>query len=565
MKQKITGAFKFIRKKYKLYWPAYIPLVTLFFLPLSLYTIYLFPLFPDEIAVRPYLSRLPYDFPYRAGGVGACFSNFYQIIPFTQYLPGGINWLTHGLVESPTSLRQIGLLIFITWYLVFSVYIIRKTKEISKGIGSYHILPISLITALFFIGVYPIFLILNRNEQMFFPSIIILMEIFLISSYKLYSSNLIKKILILLLYFITTSLILYAHGKALFLLPFFIIVGWKLSKIFNKSKLVFILIVGFLLINAIEGFLVWRKLYRCPDYLEFEIFLKSFAIDPTSLVTDTREFLIKLYISLTRTIEYLGHITFKTDYIWNYLPPQKETYLVTVTNLLIKINVSLLFIGTLFGVVIFYLRDFSRRNYISTNFLLLVLLLTLIINSSFNLTKNFYDADYFYTLLVIIFIFFIMENNLFDIRSKKVIFALAYLCSVSAISQYIFVSQNLTQFRQGFSGPGVPIGLYEKANIHQSIQSATELCNIDAKNGNHIITDDLTYGYFRKSHGPISYTYIFVDSREEPLRRLFRNIDSDGMVIPCGLMKEDLRQEATKVGLICCLSKSKIKDIFREQ
>jgi hypothetical protein len=364
MKQKIMEAFEFLQKKYKRYWPAYIPLVTLFFLLLSLYTIYLFPLFPDEIAVRPYLSRLPYDFPYRAGGVGACFSNFYQIIPFTQFLPGGINWLIHGLVESPTSLRQIGLLIFITWFLVFSGYAIRKTKEISKGIGSYHILPVSLIAALFFIGVYPIFLILNRNEQMFFPSIIILIGIFLISSYKLYFSNLIKKLLILLLFIITTSLILYAHGKALFLLPFFIIVGWKLSKIFYKSNLVFILIVGFLSINTIEGFIVWKKLYRCPDYLEFELFLKSFAIDPTLLVTDTREFLIKLYISLTRTTEYLGHIIFKKDYIWNYLPPQKETYLVTAANLLIKINVSLLFIGTLFGVVIFYLRDFSRKNYI---------------------------------------------------------------------------------------------------------------------------------------------------------------------------------------------------------
>jgi hypothetical protein len=547
-----------------------IKLLVFIVLTTSLLSAYLFPVHPDEIFLRNWLSRLPYDFPYRTTGVGRCFSEFYQLIPITQIFPAFINWLIHGLVESPTALRRVGFFIFLLWSVPLTFYLIQKVRGLEKLKSlknplyfiDRHFYPIAFVVSLLFVGVLPVFFVMNRSEQLFFPSIILLFLLFIYSKPFSVISHSWSKYGFLGLYFVAVSLILYGHAKALFLLPFFLIVAWKISEQF-KSRKIFIFTIIFLSIISFEAYFAWVNLYQCKEMPAFDELIKSFSFDPLSIFYDPALFFDKAYHSLIRSREYLDNLIFKSEYTWNYLPHRK-LYLVTkIINKLIKLNTLLIFFGLLiFMPYYYYQKNFSKGNFITPNLALIVLFSCLIINAIFNLPKNFYDADYFYVMMIIILIFFIGENALFNLKSNIFKKLLIYIILVSTLSQLAFAIFYLRPFMKGAVSLGIPIGKYENENIHNSIAKAANACNIDPIQSKHVVTDDLTYGFFRKSHGPVSFTYLFVDDQKNPLKIFFNNMDSSGMVLDCSLMPEKLREDSIRVNNICCISQKKINDLF---
>ena len=100
-------------------------IIVLFF---TLLTIYFFPIYPDEIQARLWLSRLPYDFPVKISASPICVSSYFQAIPITFYIPSIINWILHGQLESILALRRIGFLILISWLIPFIWYVAHKVK-----------------------------------------------------------------------------------------------------------------------------------------------------------------------------------------------------------------------------------------------------------------------------------------------------------------------------------------------------------------------------------------------------------------------------------------------------
>jgi hypothetical protein len=126
----------------------------------------------------------------------------------------------------------------------------------------------------------------------------------------------------------------------------------------------------------------------------------------------------------------------------------------------------------------------------------------------------------------------------------------------------VFILHNLGPFLNGFRGPGIPIGSYERDFVHDSISNAAKQCDIDPIRGQFIVTDDLTYGYFRRSHGPISFTYNFVGYSKTPLNDLFMKTDSSGMILDCSAMPPAYRDQSIRVNNICCLSRNQIKKLF---
>lgn len=496
--------------------------------------------------------------------MGACFSNFYQNLPLTQYLPASINWALHGQIESPTSLRQAGLLIFMAWAIPIIIYTVKKTSSAGEAFNKL-INPIystSLVISLFFIGVVPFFLVMNRNEQLFFPSILILIAVFIISQNKLSSNQPLKKAILGTAYLTSVALILYGHGKGLFFIPFFLLIGWSFSRSCKNAKSVFVILTLYIFACAFQAFLAWKNLYRCPEYVEFEATLKSYSIDPASLLYDTSNFLKKIYESIIRAGEYLQHIVFSGQYQVGYLPSHKLNTFEEIINLLLRVNTVLIFFCLFITIPLFYIKDFLSKRYVTINLLLLLLLYIVVGSALFNLTKNFYDASYLYSLLAIITIFFITGNKLINYNFKTTKYLVGYLTLVGVCSQIILVTNNLKIFQDGFSGPGIPIGLYENKGMHRTISLAAEACKLNLANGKHIITDDLTYGYFRKNRGPIAYTYLsFVDPSPEAYKTIFRKVEPDGMIVACSLMREDLRLRSIQTEDICCLSKSDLNKI----
>jgi hypothetical protein len=174
------------------------------------------------------------------------------------------------------------------------------------------------------------------------------------------------------------------------------------------------------------------------------------------------------------------------------------------------------------------------------------LLLSVTIWAIFNLTKNIYDASFFFSITFIVLFFFIIENDLFSLKTpfSRIIILLIFF--ITLLSQISFISNNLSPFLKGFTGPGIRIGSYEIQDTHNSIVKASEICGIDPKNGTYIVIDDLTYGYLRKSHGPVSFTYNRVGITKTPLQDLFRTVESDGMILDCNNMPENFRKNSIR-------------------
>lgn len=523
----------------------------------TLLTISLFPLFSDEIQIRMWLSRLPYGFPTRVTGVARCFTAFSQIIPTSFYPAAAVNWLLHGLIESPTYLRFTGILILFFWISLLAVYsCLRMNHPNSLKIKNI-LFSSTVILSLLFIGMNPIFISINRSEQLYYPAFVFLLIICFNADQIKYLKY---RILILILVLFLISIIFYGHPKSLFFLPFFFTAIFQVSKSNKLFKSIFISSSIILIYLSIDSFFSWSGAFKCPEIPEYQKFLSSFSFNPLSIFYDPLQFFETSYLSIRRFNEYLEHFEFKKDYVWNFLPSTKNfnsSYI--FINLFIKFFLVIIYFYTLINILIRLIKIKSTRNY---NLLLFSLLLSVSVWAVFNLTKNIYDASFFFTITCIVLIFFIIQNDLFSFKNSLSRIVIFLIFIITLLSQILFISNNLLPFIKGFTGPGIRIGLYEFQDIHNSIRRASDACDISPTNGKFIVIDDLTYGYFRKSYGPVSFTYNRVGTTKTPLQDLFRTVESDGMILDCNNMPERFRKNSTRSNNICCLSKSDIKRLF---
>lgn len=549
-------------------WAKYLAIALIAVFGFTLLTAYYFPIYSDEIQVRYWLSRLPYDFPEKISGAPRCLSSFFQPIPSTMYLPGIINWAIHGTLESPTSLRQIGLIVSLLWVAGLALYLYTKAKhslvqgvkQLSNGMLGLNVT--GFIIAIFSIGVFPIFLVINRNEQLILPAVVLLITIFLVSDHLGTKGSLWQRIGLIFLYFMAVSLALYGHAKGLFLTPLFVIVGWKLFCHF-KSRIPFLVAMALLTIHIVQAYFVYKYAYQCAELPGFEAMIKSFSLDPAWIFNDPRHFIAEAYNSLIRFPRYLEQLGFQESTDAAYLPPLPLLTSAITANILIKLNVTLAFITLTIALPYqYYRKDASEGRYVTVNLALLVLFACALISAIFNLPKHWYDAGYLYALLLITLIVFLGEN-FSGIFQKNVAGKVSlYLGAVALLSQLVFIDRNLSGFLAGYAGSGVPIGKYESEKIHDDLVAASRTCDIDPVQSNKIVVDDYTYGYFQKGRWPMAFSYIYFSPSDKSIQQFFSKVDSDGLVVYCSSVPAQYKPFVKKEGNICCIPKNQLKNVF---
>ena len=244
---------------------------------LTLFTAYNFPIYPDEVAIRSWLSRLPYDFPYRISGMPRCVNSFMQYMPWTMYPAAIINWLLHGLITSPSLLRTIGIIIEATSGLILVYYLYYRIIHssiinLNKKNRIYNfVISLSIVLFIFNLGVEPIFLIMNRSEQLIFPALIIITTLFIFTNTESYKFSIFTIILLIFIFLFSVTIILFSHPKGIFLTPIFLLVAFKLMRLYRKIWLNIFLcfILAFILMQDI---LLWNSSYVCSEMPDFEKF-----------------------------------------------------------------------------------------------------------------------------------------------------------------------------------------------------------------------------------------------------------------------------------------------------
>jgi hypothetical protein len=535
---------------------------------LVLYTSYFFPIYPDEIQNRIGLSRFFYDYPLRANAAAACISNLYHTYSFSALIPATLEFILHGKIESPHAMRVVGFVLLFSWLipLFYYFYIQIKTPLINfifaneNKYNQYHVLVfvLSFFIIIFSIGVVPIFLVTNRNEQLIFLSIIPLFLIFFASkNIKESSIAWIKKAVLLLIYMVAISLCLYSHPKSLFLLPFLIIITWATFKNFDRKYILFFAL-SYLFSNAYQEFLFYKSVFLCPENIAFENMLKSFSIDPLSIFYKPFSFFKDLYYSLLNSPQYINKIIFRNLTDIGYLPAIKTNILTKFTNLFICLSI----IGVFTFLSINLIKKIIGKKTTLINFILFIFFACVIISALFNTQKNWYDAGYIYVMLCITLIFFIGENKevLPSNLSLKRFFI--FFAVLSLFSQAIFISRYLPQFLKGFKGPGVAILNHESNKIRQDIDLLAQDCDISLISAKNLIVDDFTYFYLTKNKFPVPITYLYFSSGsdENILRNFFSKINPDGLIARCGIPNESFSKNRNG---LCCISKANLLNIYK--
>lgn len=549
-----------------LLWVVSIALIIAF--SITLLTAYFFPIYSDEIQARFWLSRLPYDYPEKISGAPTCLSTFFQPIPVTMYLPGLIDWAVHGRLESPSALRQVGFFVAFLWVAWLAYYLNSRAKnslvqgksQLNGDLQGLYI--VGFIIAIFSIGVFPIFLIINRGEQLILPSVVLLITIFLVSNHLGSKAYFWIKMGLIVIYFVAISMALYGHPKSLFLIPFFIIVAWPLFSNFN-TRLPFAFAMILLALHIVEDFFAWKYAFKCSEVPQFEAQLKSFSFDPASLIYDPRYFFDNAYHSLIRFTKYLHQLGFQQQTDAAYLPSLPLTTSAKFANILIKLNFAVEFFILMIALPFqYYRKDVVAGRFVTVNLILLALFGCVMISAIFNLPKNWYDAGYLYALIVIILIFFIGENFSWVFQKSFTRKLYIYIGFVSLLSQAVFIHRNLPAFMEGFTGPGVSIVKYNSNKAHDDLMLASRACNIDPEHSEKVVVDDYTYYYFSKSKWPMAITYILAGKDDKSVREFFSKIDSDGLVVSCAAIPAPYMTFVKKEGSVCCISKNELKNLL---
>lgn len=542
-------------------------LFALFFI--TLVTSYFFPIYPDEIAVRVWLSRTIYDFPDKISVYPTC-EGFSQELPIMWFLPGLIEWAIHGNLGDARVFRLIGIIGELILISILVHQLSTTACEVSTANGAKQpsqflkkLYSTMFVISILSIGVLPIFLVTNRQEQLLMPLVAILLAIFANSDRYTEAPSQKKYIkLSVLIYLISTSLILYSHPKGIFLSPFLLLIAFQ---VFRKLKNRLLVVLGYLIVMTlfIQSYAAWKHTFECAATPDLNLLLKSFYIDPADIVRNPRLFFDEFIHSLGNFDKYIRQLTFQQNVGINYLPSVSVGQRAALANFVMKANILTMLVGTLVILPYFYIKDILQGRLISINLVLFVLLGCILMGASLSLTKNWYDAGYVYVMLVIVIVFVFVGNKHKPLKQSIVVGVLIYLSATSIFSQTIFNYRYLPAFFRGFGGPGISIKTYDYQRAQSDISASAKACAIDPVNSKGVIFDDYTYFFFQKSQKPMAITYVLY-LKDKALFDFVADSGSAGIVTRCTSIPKAYLPYTKVTGSVCCVPQEALVKVAKD-
>jgi len=289
----------------------------------------------------------------------------------------------------------------------------------------------------------------------------------------------------------------------------------------------------------------------------WENFLKSNALDLSNVLKNPPLFFSQLFDSIFKIPRYFYNLTFQEFSETSYTEAIKVGDLTKFINYLIVFNTALLIVSIVaFSLLFIWFKTSSS----SIGICIILIIFCLLVSSVINIPKHWYDSGYLYALLSIAAIFFVGNNYSKLIEQKFFIALLIYFFIISIFSQLIFTNRYLKSYINGYVGPGMQIGIYEKLDIKKSIKNALEICLINSIDSKNLIIDDVTYLYFQKTKFPMPITYLWVDSNEVEVDKVIYSTNSDGIIVHCSSLPEKYINIMQKSGPICCVSKQSLQN-----
>lgn len=542
-------------------------LVLIWYFLKSLHTLSLFPIYPDEIAERTMLSRFWYDFPMKSMAIPMC-QSYIHSLSWVWYFPGGIEWILHGHFHDLRIFRASGMITGVVFTLLLTFLLFRSNLRLFSSAYKkliFIMVSFSVVASLLYVGVMPFFLVTTRPEQTILLMLTMTLVLFSIPTSSI--DTWVKKTSVALVYLICFSTILYMHPKGLYLTPVLFLVAYKLfSHIHCKTFLVVIFIM--LSILTIGNYYAWLNFYDCHNYPAVNNVLLSFNINIHDIVTNPRLFFSEILTSAQNYQREINQISFQSNTDINYLPQIEINNKLKRINSLIHINYISLIVCLLIASIALYVSDIRQNKILTKRLLVLVLCFCTISNLLLCKSKNWYDAGYLWSLLVIALVF--LSSVHMKYLSKKLVPYLiaSYLLTVGICSLHLLISTYKPHFLTGYSGPSIALIHYNYAKNERDLETLERLCDINVNTARGLITDDATYFHFQKAKYPMAYTYLYFAFDQQQFRNFLLNKpEMDGLIVRRTYISPDLQEKYKKyaffAGEFFCVPKSKI-DLFFE-
>lgn len=532
-------------------------LLVLYVFTYNLVVLSYYPIYPDEIAVRLWLSRAGYDFPWHTnifpGGRDL-------LIPLSifWYVPGWIEWFLHGFINSLFTLRQIGVASYLCMIFLLANGLIGGVK---KGGINYSIMSVAFVTSLLAFGIQPVCLVINRPEQIILLGLLILLFMDRRLQQEIRKPSL---LLLTLLYFLTISLMMYVHPKVFYFTPAFLLLAYRFFLKFPDKKFA-ALIFAFLFLLIVGNLQAWHNELQYPDNPSLQAAVDHFNINLADWVNDPPRFYQELKTSMTDEIALLTKIGFQIVTEVRFLPEPLHFPYLDLINDIIAINCLILLVVLSLTLAWGYYQDIRQKNYFSSRLFFWCILLAVVGGSILNLTKTWYDVGYFWAVVAILLIACFFGH--FQRCTKNLFFAsfVLYFMLSAVMSLLFFNFFYEAGILSGFRGVNTTLIDFSYQDYATKIEKMSKRCHIDPVSEQGLVLDDYTYLYFKQSKYPILITYINSRSDEENFLRLIKENKIKALITRCdttGLFSKYIAADMIKEGELCCYPQDKIQALL---
>lgn len=523
------------------------------------------PIYPDEYGYLMINARAIFDQFKISSIFPPCQSSFDIQMPLLWY-PGRLfYWAVYAACENARYLRLVGVLLYIALISITTLF----CRELFEKKIRWELI-FAALAAVTSLGVMPSVFVFNRPETVL--SITLAWLVFAPLTLPRGDTPLIK-IAIFTAHLFVVSLFFSSHGKTILFTPLALASTYILSRKIGFGWKAAGLASLLLIFPIISSYRVYNKFSSCPDSQAVaKIYSSQYFVPDAELLKHPAQLIKTLAGNVLNAVPALKQNLFTTSYPIGWLPGVRQSR----ATKLINFSAMGLYYALCAGILVFFLWSsisaLSSRHIGSAQLIFLTLVQGILILVSVQHAKHFYESALTIPCIIFAAILIISQTarrGLIRQPAAKAVFISLLLLFCASSVRYSL--KFFPVFMDGFAGPSISIAKYDHKAIKRDIEAAAAACAISNSSATkHLVVDDLTYLFFKKTRQPYSITYLAGSLREfsgpsvTETSRIFPEIKKlkvsaivqrcDYNVIPAW------GQILTRAGDICCVSQDSIEN-----
>lgn len=519
------------------------------------------PIYVDEVATKLVQARFLAEGGQMLSLFPQCSAGFILDTPLTWYPAALVFAGLYGHLQ-PLGIRIAGLAVFAAWLAVFTGWIFLASTDARQRLRA-----VAGMAAILGLGVLPLTMVLARPEQWL---LLVVTSFLLLAAgagrVAAYLGRIGGPAALLSAFLLLTSLLNYAHPKALFFLPFVLVAAWY---VFGKEqKWLLGAAVAFALFCAYQTFHFAQVATQCEEAPILSGILRAQTTSVTLLLEDPAAFLGEVSTNLLAAPGRIAaHGVFQSAYQSAWLPPvpfAAESSGVHAINLA---TTGIWYLALLFSVLlpplVFFLTPGQLEN--ATGRLLApALWIGLVGHLALYKEWNFYGGT-----LVLPIAGLLLVHSLGRLRSlaspawlASGVFAsvfLLLLASIAVLTQQL--APRLLQVARTAaelpSNQPYSVNAFAYPEARHRIRSLAEDCGVPGDGATRLVVDDLSYFAFTGLRQPIHLGFLAPGGWGADIAGktgdLLVGMQSEGIIARCDLMGPEFRYQTMREGNLCCV------------